>query len=99
MSSRFHGRHRRAIPCRDRIEELEGRALLSITASAVTVSEVEGQATIDLTILNLPGAVSDTASKPIDTFSNVQVVNVGEGTVAFTDTKSGTFTYMPPSST
>jgi hypothetical protein len=99
MSSRFHGRRRRAIPCHDRIEELEGRALLSIMASAVTVSEVEGQSTIDLAILNLPGAVVDTASKPIYTFSNAQVVNVGEGTVSFTDTKNGAFTYTSPSPT
>ena len=99
MSLRFHNRRRRAMACRERIEELEGRALLSITASPVSVSEVEGQSTISLTILNLPGAVSDTASKPSYTFSNAQVVNVGDGTVSFTNTKNGAFTYTPPSPT
>ena len=97
MSSRFHDRHRRAIPCRDSIEELEGRVLLSITASPITVSEVEGQSTIGLTILNLPGAVQDSSSKPTYTFSSAQVVNVGDGTVSFTNTKNGSFTYTPPS--
>jgi hypothetical protein len=97
MSSRCQNRRRRPGPCRDRIEELEGRALLSITASSVSVSEVEGQSTISLTILNLPGAVSDSSSKPSYTFSNAQIVNVGDGTVSFTNTKNGAFTYTPPS--
>lgn len=99
MPSRFRDRRRRAVLCRDRIEELEGRALLSITANPVTVSEVEGQATIELTILNLPGAIEDTSRKPSYTFSNAEVVNVGSGTVSFTDTKYGAFTYTPPSPT
>ncbi len=98
MSSRFHNRRRRPGPCRERIEELEGRALLSITASAVSVSEVEGQSTIGLTILNLPGAITDSSSKPTYTFSNAQVVNAGDGTVSFTNIKDGAFTYTPPSS-
>jgi hypothetical protein len=97
MSSRFYNRRPRPSPCRDRIEELEGRTLLSITASAVIVSEVEGQPTIGLTILNLPGAVQDTSSKPSYTFSNAQIVNVGDGTLFLTNTKNGAFTYTPPS--
>jgi Bacterial Ig domain/Cadherin-like domain len=73
--------------------------LSSVAANPVVVSEVEGQSTIDLTILNLPAAVQDTVSKPSYTFSNVQVVNGGDGTVSLTDTKDGAFTYTPPSST
>ncbi len=192
MSSRFHKRERRAVSCRGRIEELENRTLLSITATAfsynvlentasqielspfvkdsdtsatltfdlvstttadggqasvnagsglisytpaanspaqdslqyfatdtdgdtsdtatvtlnlssvaanpVVVSEVEGQATIPLTILNLPGSVLDTSSKPSYTFSNAEVVGIGDGTVSFTNTKNGAFTYTPPAS-
>ena len=73
--------------------------LSSVAANPVAVSEVEGQSTIGLTILNLPGAIQDTSSKPSYTFSNAQVVNAGDGTVSFTDTKNGAFTYTPPSST
>lgn len=68
--------------------------LSSVAANFVVVSEVEGQSAIDLTVLNLPGAVEDTSTKPTYTFSNVQV---GEGTVSFTDTKDGTFAYTPAS--
>ena len=80
--------------------ELEQRALLSsVAANPVVVSEVEGQSTIGLTILNLPGAIQDTSGKPSYTFSNAQVVNAGDGTVNFSNTRDGTFTYTPPSST
>jgi large repetitive protein len=72
--------------------------LSSVAASPVAVSEVEGQSTIGLAIINVPGAVQDTATKPTYTFSNAQVVISGTGTVSLTDTKSGTFTYTPPSS-
>ncbi len=68
--------------------------LSSVAANPVIVSEVEGQPAIDLTILNLPGAVADTSSKPSYTFSNAQV---GAGTVNFTDAKNGAFAYTPTS--
>jgi len=73
--------------------------LASVAANPVDVNEVEGQSTIGLTILNLPGAIQDTSSKPSYTFSNAEVVNPADGTVSFTDTKNGAFTYTPPSST
>ena len=73
--------------------------LSSVAANPVVVSEVEGQSTIDLLIPNLPGAVQDSSSKPSYTFSNAQVANGAGGTVSFTDTKNGAFTYTPPSST
>ena len=60
--------------------------LSSVAASPVAVSEVEGQPTIGLTILNVPGAVQDTATKPTYTFSNAKVVTSGGGTVSLTDT-------------
>jgi hypothetical protein len=72
--------------------------LASVAANPVTVSEVEGQSTISLTILNLPGAVSDSASKPTYTFSS-PLVTSGGGTVSFTNTKLGAFTYTPTGST
>ena len=193
MSSRFHSRRSRAAPWRGRIEELEGRALLSITATAfsrnvletttsqielgpfvqdsdsnatvtfnlvststtdggevsvsaasglvsftpaadspaqdsfqyfatdsdsdssametvtlnistvaanpVSVNEVEGQSSIGLLILNLPEAIQDTSSKPAFTFSNAAVADGGPGTVSFTDTQNGAFTYTPSGST
>ena len=37
--------------------------LSSVAASPVAVSEVEGQSTIDLTILNLPGAIQDVSQQ------------------------------------
>lgn len=74
-------------------------SLSSVAANPVAVSEVEGQATIGLSILNVPGAVEDVLSKPTYTFSNAQVVTSGDGTVSFSDSKDGTFTYTPPSST
>jgi len=73
--------------------------LSSVAANSVVVSEVEGQSTIGLTILNLPGAIQDNLSKPSYAFSNAQVMNGGDGPVSFTDTKDGAFTYTPPSST
>jgi hypothetical protein len=71
--------------------------LSSVAADLVVVDEVEGQATIDLAILNLPGAIEDTATKPSYTFSNAQVITAGGGTVSFTNPKNGAFTYTPPS--
>jgi large repetitive protein len=68
-------------------------------ANPVVVNEVEGQSTIGLIILNLPGAIQDTSSKPSYTFSNAQIVSGGEGTVSLTDTTDGAFTYTPPSAT
>ena len=41
MCSRFRDRRRRAVPSDYRIEELEGRALLSITAQAFTQNLLE----------------------------------------------------------
>jgi hypothetical protein len=73
--------------------------LSSVAALPAVVNEVEGQSTIGLTILDQPGAIKDNSSKPTYTFSNAQVANGGEGTVSFTDTKIGRFTYTPPSST
>lgn len=55
------------------------------------------QSTIGLSIVNLPGAVQDSASKPAYTFSNALVANGAGGTVSLTDTKEGAFTYTPPS--
>jgi hypothetical protein len=99
MSGRFHNRRRRAVTCRGRVEELEGRTLFSITASPAQVSEVEGQSSITLTILNLPGAVVDTSSKPTYTFSNAQVMNAADGTVSLSNTNDGAFTFTPAGST
>ena len=73
--------------------------LASVAANPVVVQEVEGQSKIVLTILNLPGAIADTSSKPSFTFSSLQVVNAGDGTVSLTNAKNGTFTYTPPNST
>ncbi len=73
--------------------------LASIAANPSPIEEVEGQTTIGLTILNLPGAVQDDASQPSDTFSNLAVVQNGEGTVSLVDASTGRFTYTPPSST
>jgi hypothetical protein len=73
--------------------------LSSIAANPFVVDEVEGQSTIGLTILNLPGAVRDTSSKPSYTFSNVQVAQAGDGEVSVVDSKTGRFTYTPPSAT
>ncbi len=71
--------------------------LSSVAANPVVVSEVEGQAAIGLTILNLPGAVQDTASNPSYTFSNALVGGSDNGIVNFTNTMNGAFTYTPPS--
>jgi large repetitive protein len=71
----------------------------SVAANPVAVSEVEGQSTIDLAILNLPGAVVDIASKPSYTFSTLQVEGASNGTVGLTDAKDGSFAYTPPSAT
>ncbi len=73
--------------------------LSSVAANPVAVNEVEGQSTISLTILNLPGAVQDASSNPSFTFSNAQVGLGGSGTVSFTDTKNGVLAYTPPGST
>jgi hypothetical protein len=73
--------------------------LSSVAANPFIVEEVEGQATIGLTILNLPGAVRDTSSKPSYTFSGLQVTQNGDGAVSLSDARTGGFTYTPPSST
>ncbi len=73
--------------------------LSSIAANPVIVSEVQGQSTIALSIVNLPGAVQDSATKPAYTFSNVLVANGAGGTVSLNDANFGAFTYTPPSST
>ena len=53
--------------------------LASIAANPVIVSEVQGQSTIGLSIVNLPGAVQDSASKPAYTFSNALVCKTAPG--------------------
>jgi hypothetical protein len=73
--------------------------LASIAANPFTVQELEGQPTIGLTILNLPGAVQDSSSKPGYTFSNLQVEQSGAGSVSLTDAHTGHFTYTPSSAT
>ena len=73
--------------------------LSSVAANPVVVSEVEGQSTINLTILNLPGAVQDSSSKPSYTFSDAQVANGGRRHSQLDRHENGTFTYTPPSST
>ncbi len=73
--------------------------LSSVAANPVVVSEVEGQSTINLLIVNLPGAVQDSSNKPSYTFSNAHVANGAGGTVDFTDTNNGAFTYTPSSPT
>jgi hypothetical protein len=98
MTSQFQNRRRRAVAMRYRVEELESRTLLSITANPVSVNEVEGQSTINLTILNLPGAVEDSSSDPSYKFSNVVMMS-GPGKVSLTDAKNGEFTYTPTGST
>jgi hypothetical protein len=72
--------------------------LSSVAANPVVVQEVEGQTTIGLVILNLPGAVLDTGSKPGYSFSNAQVVNTGDGAVSVTNANDGAIAYTPPSS-
>ncbi len=64
----------------------------------VTVTELDHQSTVSLTILNLTGAVQDIASNPAYTFSNVRVVDGGGSIVnkSFDDPTAGAFTYSLP---
>jgi hypothetical protein len=73
--------------------------LASIAANSFTVNELEGQASIGLTILNLPGAVRDSSSKPSYAFSNFQVEQSGEGSVSLTNAHAGRFTFTPSNAT
>jgi hypothetical protein len=73
--------------------------LASVAANPFLVNELEGQASIGLTILNLPGAVRDSASRPSYTFANLQVEQSGEGSVSLTNAHTGRFTYTPVSAT
>jgi hypothetical protein len=70
--------------------------LSSVAANPVSIAEVEGQPSLGLTILNLPGAVQDSSSKPSYTFSNLRVAQNGMGAVSLGDAHTGSFTYTPP---
>ena len=64
----------------------------------VTVTELDHQSSVSLTILNLVGAVQDVSSNASYTFSNLRLVD-GGGSVAaagFADSSVGTFTYNLP---
>jgi hypothetical protein len=73
--------------------------LATVAANPFLVNELEGQSSIGVTILNLPAAVRDSASRPSYTFSNLQVEQAGEGSVSLTNAHTGRFTYTPVSAT
>jgi hypothetical protein len=73
--------------------------LASVAANPFIVNELEGQASIGLTIVNLPGAVRDSSGKPSYTFSNLQVEQSGGGSVSLTNAHTGHFNYAPASAT
>jgi hypothetical protein len=73
--------------------------LATVAANPFIVNELEGQASIGLTILKLPGAVRDSSSKPSYTFSNLQVEQSGEGSVSLTNAHTGGFSYAPSTET
>ncbi|MFI5458881.1 MAG: tandem-95 repeat protein [Isosphaerales bacterium] len=90
MSSRSHNRRRRAVPSCYRIEELEGRTLLSITAQAFSHNVLEKTAsTIDLSTY-----VEDSDSTATLTFDLVSTTTADGGHVSV-DAGSGLVSYTP----
>ncbi len=90
MSSRFHNRRRRAVPCRDRIEELEGRTLLSITASAFSDNVLENTASK----IELSPFVQDSDPSATLTFDLVSTTTTDGGQVSV-NAASGLVSYTP----
>ena len=69
-----------------------------LVTQPVTVTELDHQSSVSLTILNLTGAVQDISSNPTYTFSDLRVVD-GGGSVAaqgFDRSTTGAFTYNLP---
>jgi len=65
----------------------------------VTVTELDHQSTVSLTIQDLPFAVQDVSSNPIYNFFNLRVADGGGSVPAkgFDDSSAGIFTYTLPS--
>jgi len=70
-----------------------------LVTQPVTVTELDHQGTVSLTIQDLPLAVQDVASNPVYTFFNLRVADGGGSVPAsgFDDSSVGAFTYTLPS--
>ena len=92
---RWQARPRRREPSRARfhIEELEGRALLSVTAQSFTIAALENTTRA----IDLAPYVQDSASNPTLTFSIVSPTTADGGHASVRDPAGGMVAYTPPS--
>ncbi len=90
MCSRFRDRRRRAVPADYRIEELEGRTLLSITAQAFTQNVLENTASK----IELSPHVVDSDPNATLTFKLVSTTTTDGGQVSI-NAASGLVNYTP----